>query len=197
MWKSLPSACSLCPASNRPSSWGTATPDRQQRFLPPPRGRMRCGRREGGRPGDHLKGKPFLFSLFSPHCAGLREKPVISPCSSYTSPAVFPFLRCLSLSYSPMNTTGKTVLHLFFSTHVRHCPPTSSTVRHPGCRFPSSYNHPFCPFLILGGLCRTFQLIHAKSPPLSKAFDSACNDISRMICFTTSSLRSCYAKCYI
>lgn len=154
-------------ASNGPSSWGMATLDTRQHFLPQPRGRIRCDRREGGRPRDQLKGKPFLFSLFSPVCDGLGEKPIIS--TILVTYFLFVFLRCLSLSYSPINT-GKTVPHLFFSPHFRHRPLTSSIARPLCFRFPLSYNYPFCPFLILRGLCHTFQLLHAKSPPLSKAF---------------------------
>lgn len=135
---------------------------------PAPRGRTRRGRREGGRPRDPLKGKPSLFSLFSPDCAGLRKSQSYPLCLSHSS-HVFPFLRCLSLSYSPINT-GKTLPHLFFSPHFRHRPLTSSIARPPCFRFPSSYNYAFCSFLILRGLYRTFQLLHAKSPPLSKTF---------------------------
>lgn len=143
--------------------------DTGQCFLPPSTQRKnQAGRREGGRPRDPLKGKPSLFSLFSPDCAGLRKSQSYPLCSSHTSP-VFPFLRCLSLSYSPTNT-GKALPHLFFSPHFRHRPLTSSIARPPCFRFPSSYNYPFCSFLILRGLYRTFQLLHAKSPPLSKTF---------------------------
>lgn len=172
--------------------------DTGQRFLPPSTQRKnQARRREGGRPRDPLKGKPSLFSLFSPDCAGLRKSQSYPLCSSHTSP-VFPFLRCLSLSYSPTNT-AKTLPHLFFSPHFRHRPLTSSIARPPCFRFPSSYNYPSCSFLILRGLYRTFQLLHAKSPPLWKTFVTlhAMTSPEWFFFLTTSSLRSRYAKWYI
>lgn len=151
------------------------------------------------REGGQMKGMQFPFSLFSSVSAEWREKPI-------TFTMLILYFLSLSLykmaqsCYSPMNT-GKTVPHLLFSPHFRHHLLTSPIARSPCFRCPSSYNYSFFSFPHCQGVkgCHTFQLLHAKSRHLSKAFVTLYthNDISWMIFLITRSLRSCCAKCYI
>lgn len=130
------------------------------------------------REGGQMKGKQFPFSPFSSVSAELREKPI-------TFTMLILYILSLSLlkmaqsCYYSMNT-DKTVTHLLFSPHFRHHLLTSPISRSPCFRFPLSYNYPSFPFHILKGLCHTFQLLHAKSRHLSKAFVTlhTHNDIS-------------------
>ena len=193
MWKSCPSACSVCPASNRPSSWGTATRGSASSHHPEGEPGV-AAEREGGQ-GTSRKESPFCSLSFLQTMLDWGKSQSYPPCSSQTS-SIFPFLRCLSLSYSPTNT-GKTVPHLFFSPHFRHRPLTSSIARPPFFRFPSSYNYPFCPFLIRAFVPYLSVATCQKPTSFKSLCDFAHNDISWMIFLTTSSLRSCYAKCYI
>jgi len=175
MWKSFPSACPMCPASNCPSSWDTATRGTGYVLSHRPEGepgttegreKGKEGRREAKGPAERkAPSRPsFLQTVLV-----WGKSQSYPTCSPHTSSIFPPFSRCLSLSYSLTNT-GKTVPHLFFPPQFRRHPPTLPRPRSPCFRFPSSCNSPFCPFLTPGGVRHTLQSPHAQSPPLSKAF---------------------------
>lgn len=101
------------------------------------------------RQGGQMKGKQFPFSPFSSVNVERREKPITFTMLVLYFPSVSLFKMAQSC-YSPMNT-GKTVPHLLFSPHFRHHLLASPIATSPCFRFPSSYNNPFFPFLILNG----------------------------------------------
>lgn len=138
----------VCRGQLQTASLAGAMLDAQQCFLPAHRGRNRCGTREAGRP-DERKAISLLSLFFSQCWTKGKTNHVHHALLVLYFPSVSLFKMAQSC-YSPMNT-GKTVPHLLFSPHFRHHLLASPIATSPCFRFPSSYNNPFFPFLILNG----------------------------------------------